>query len=228
MILTTLLFLFSFLPAQTENYLKADKLPREAAQVQAFVPAGWQLEQQIEGDLNRDALADAALVLVEKLPPKADKDNPPERNRALVILFKTPAGQWQRAAVGNRVLLCTRCGGAFFGVVEAPVEVSIANGVVIVNQEFGSRNLTRQTLRFRYEPASQKMALIGLDLHDADRVTGTIVEESTNFLTGVKVRKQTRLQKGTDKELPPVSTRQQVSKILKPLETVNYEDYYAN
>lgn len=228
MLLPTLLFLFSLLPAQSENYLNADSLPREAAQVQAFVPAGWQLEQQVEGDLNRDALADTALVLVEKLPPKADKNDLPERNRALVILFKTPAGQWQRVAVGSRVLLCTRCGGAFFGVVETPVEVSIANSVVIVNQEFGSRNLTHQTLRFRYEPASQKMALIGLDLHDADRATGTTIEESTNFLTGVKLRKQTRLQKGTGNELPPVRTRQQVPKILKPLENVNYEDYYAN
>jgi len=100
--------------------------------------------------------------------------------------------------------------------------------VVIVNQEFGSRNLTHQTLRFRYEPTSQKMALIGLDLHDTDRATATTIEESTNFLTGVKLRKQTRLQKGTGNELPPVRTRQQVAKILKPLENVNYEDYYAN
>jgi hypothetical protein len=228
MILTILVFLCSFFPTQSENYLNPASLPREAAQVQAFVPAGWQLESRVEGDLNRDAAADAALVLVEKLPPNADKENPPERNRALVILFKTAAGQWQRAAVGSKVLLCTRCGGAFFGVAETPVEVAITNGVLIVNQEFGSRNLTRQTFRFRYEPAVRKFVLIGLDLHDADRATGATVEESTNFLTGVKLRKQTRLQKRTGNELPPVTTRQQVAKTLKPLEDVNYEDYYAN
>jgi hypothetical protein len=228
MILTTLLFLCSFLPAQSENYLNPASLPREAAQVQAFVPSGWQLESQVEGDLNRDAVADAALVLVEKLPPNADKENPPERNRALVLLFKIVGSQWQRAAVGNKVLLCTRCGGAFFGVAETPVTVSISNGVVIVKQEHGSRNLTSQTLRFRYEPAVQKMVLIGLDLRDVDRATGVVVEESTNFLTGVKLRKQTRFQKGTDKELPVSTQRLTVPKNLKPLAEINHEDFYVN
>lgn len=228
MMLSTLLFFVSFLPAQSENLLKPESLPREAAQVQAFVPSGWQLESQHDGDLNRDTVPDKALVLVEKLPTNADKENPPERNRALVALFKTPTGQWQRAGVGSKVLLCTRCGGAFYGVTETPVEVALSNGVVVVKQEFGSRNVTAQTLRFRFEPAAQKVVLIGVDVRDNDRATGVNVEESTNFLTGVKLRKKTRLQKNTDKELPVSNQRLTVPKNLKALEETNSEEFYIN
>src|SRR5215210_5477555 len=146
-LMLTFLSLFFLLLAGIQDGAKIDaaKLPRAAASVREFVPSGWVIEAQVEGDLNRDAIPDLAVTLVERMPANADKDNPPERQRALLILFKTEDGKFNRAALANKVLLCTRCGGAFFGVVETPTHVEISDGVLIVRQEYGSRELMEET-----------------------------------------------------------------------------------
>jgi hypothetical protein len=163
------------------------RIPAEADNVKRFVPPGWQIEEQIAGDLNGDALPDIALKLVED-KPATDKDGTAtERQRALVIVLRNKDGKLSRAAVADKLLQCTRCGGAFYGVVESPANVKIEKGVIIVDQDHGSRNLTNTTYRFRYEPESGKFALIGFDLGDADRLTANVVSESTNYLTGVRI-----------------------------------------
>lgn len=204
---------------------KAERLPQTDATTKAFVPTGWQLEKQYDGDLNKDTVADAVLVLVENMPANADKENPPERQRALVALLKTADGKWQRAGTADKLLLCTRCGGAFYGVVETPVDVEIRNNVIIVHQEYGSRNVTNQTFRFRYDAMTQRFGLIGLDLTDYDRNTGLSVNESRNFLTGVMtVTKSQAQEKGPEKTLS--HTRKVIAKTQKPMEAVNQEEFY--
>jgi hypothetical protein len=145
----SLFFLFCSPVAEAQDGAKIDaaKLPRTAAAIREFVPSGWMIEAQVEGDLNKDLVPDLAVTLVEQMPANADKDNLPERQRALLVLFKTADGKFSRAALANKVLLCTRCGGAFFGVVETPANVQIAGGVVIVKQEYGSREVAQETLR---------------------------------------------------------------------------------
>src|SRR5689334_22404442 len=117
--------------------IDAAKLPRTAATVREFVPAGWTVEAQVEGDLNKDAIPDLAVTLVEQMPAGADKDNPPERERALLLLLKTAGGKFSLAALATKVLACTRCGGAFYGVGESPANVEINNGVLIIQQDYG-------------------------------------------------------------------------------------------
>ena len=92
-----------------------------------------------------------------------------------------------RAAVADKLLQCTRCGGAFYGVSESPANVQIEKGIIVVDQDHGSRNLTNTTYRFRYDAASQQFILIGFDYADADRATASVVSESTNYLTGVRI-----------------------------------------
>lgn len=206
--------------------LKPERLPATAAALPAFVPAGWQIEYQLEGDLNKDTVADAVLALVETMPANANKENPPERQRALLALFKTADGKWSRAGVATKLLLCTRCGGALFGVNETPVQVEIRNGVIVAHQEYGSRNLTNQTWRLRYDAATKQFGLIGLDVTDFDRLTGLSTQESSNFLIGVKTITKTQMnEKGEEKIL--TNERKTIAKILKPMEAINYEDYYA-
>lgn len=225
-IFLSLCFLFfspvgeSALWIQTGEKLDAAKLPRQSATAQDFVPRGWIIEAQIEGDLNRDTIPDLAITLVEQMPLNADKENPPERQRALLILFKTADGQFNRAALADKVLLCTRCGGAFFGVVETPTNVEIANGVVVVKQEYGSRELTNEVFRFRYEPESKRFALIGADVKTFDRMTGEGLTESANFLTGVKIITKTKLDAKTDKSATVSNTQQRVSRDKKFIEDV--------
>lgn len=218
---TILALLFLCLGLQSSASIDPKQLPTEAATVEAFVPHGWVIEERIEGDLNRDAVADVALKLVEELPPNADKDNPPERNRALLILFQSSDGKLRRQALANKVLLCTRCGGAFFGVNETPSKVTIKDGVLIINQEYGSRQVTQETLRFRHEPGSNRFPLIGVDVVTADRATGETTNESTNLLTGVKLNTVTRMNEKTGKELPVSKRRRRINKAPKYIEEIS-------
>jgi hypothetical protein len=218
----SLFFLFCSPVAEAQDGAKIDaaKLPRTAAAIREFVPSGWMIEAQVEGDLNKDLVPDLAVTLVEQMPANADKDNLPERQRALLVLFKTADGKFSRAALANKVLLCTRCGGAFFGVVETPANVQIAGGVVIVKQEYGSREVAQETLRFRYDPEAGRFAFIGADVKSNDRATGESVTESTNLLTGVKLTARAKINQKTGKEIPTANKSQRVSRSRKFIEDV--------
>src|ERR1041384_8502980 len=116
-------------------------VPATADDLQKFVPRGWKIEQQIKGDLNADLVADFALKLVEDKPDKDANGDLTERYRAVVIVLQEAAGKLTRAAVAGKLLQCTRCGGAFYGVVETPPTLEIKNGIIEDNQDHGSRNL---------------------------------------------------------------------------------------
>lgn len=215
--LVFLLFLFSF---QTKSPIDAAKLPQTAATVREFVSSGWTVEAEINGDLNSDSIPDLAVTLVEQMPADADKENPPELQRALLILLKTADGKFSRAGLATKLLLCTRCGGAFYGIVETPVTIEITNGVLIVRQEYGSRELTQETYRFRYEPESKRFLWIGSDLRGYDRLTGETQTESTNFLTGVKLTTASKANEKTGKDVVVANKIQRVSRAKKYLEDV--------
>jgi hypothetical protein len=172
---------------EDRTFIDKSKIPAEGKNVGDFVPPGWKLEEQVTGDLNGDSVPDYALKLVEDKPPKNSDDIPNERQRALVIVFKEKDGHLNRGAVADRLLQCTSCGGAFYAAVEAPANVKIEKGVIIVEQDHGSREVTDTTYRFRYEPESKKFGLIGFDINSNDRLTGGTISESTNYLTGVRV-----------------------------------------
>ena len=215
-----LLFCSPFSEAQDGAKIDASKLPRTAATVREFIPSGWTIEAQVEGDLNKDSIPDLAVTLVEKMPANADKENPPERARALLLLFKTADGKFSRAGFANKVLLCTRCGGAFYGAVETPTNVEINNGVAIVTQDYGSRETTNETFRFRYDSEVQRFVIIGADVETFDRITGDGIKKSTNFLTGVKLITKTKLNQKTDKIVTVSNTQQRVSRDKKFIEDV--------
>src|SRR6478735_5349024 len=175
---------FSF--GQEPARIEKSRIPAEAGSIQTFVPAGWKIEEQVTGDLNGDSVPDYAVKLVEDKPAKDSDDVATERQRALVILLQQQGGKLSRAAVADRLLQCTRCGGSFYGVSESPANVKIEKGVIVVDQDHGSRNLTNTYYRFRYDPGSRQFVLIGFDYADADRATAQVISESINYLTGVR------------------------------------------
>lgn len=182
-----LVFLTSSALAQDEaGKIDKSRLPAQADTPQKFAPSGWKIEEQVTGDLNGDTLPDYALKLVEAKPEKDAEGDPTERGRALVIAVATKDGRLTRAGVADNLLQCTRCGGAFYGVVETPVEVTIEKGVLVVQQDHGSREVTNTTYRFRYEPSSGKFVLIGFNLSNADRATAQVTSESLNYLTSAR------------------------------------------
>jgi hypothetical protein len=161
-------------------------IPASGTAANEFVPKGWKIEEQLSGDLNADGASDLVLKLIEDKPAKTADDLVNDRARALIVLLKD-GGQLARAAVADKLLQCTGCGGAFYGVNEAPADVQIEKGVIVVNQDHGSRELTNMTFRFRYDAATRQFVLIGFDYAEADRATATTVSESTNYLTGVRI-----------------------------------------
>src|SRR5881392_2473202 len=88
--------------AQDERVtLDQSKVPSEGRKPSDFVPAGWKIENEIAGDLNGDSSSDVVLKLVEDKPKKDKDDDPTERQRALVILFRNEAGGYVRAGVAG-------------------------------------------------------------------------------------------------------------------------------
>ena len=184
-----LLLLPPFCVAQDErNLINKSRIPAEAGSIDKFVPAGWKIEAQLTGDLNGDSVPDYALKLVEDKPAKDSDDVATERQRALLVVLQKEAGKLTRAAVADKLLQCTHCGGSFYGVSESPANVKIEKGgVIMVDQDHGSRNLANTTYRFRYDATSQQFILIGFDYADADRATASVISESTNYLSGARV-----------------------------------------
>ena len=196
------------------------RIPAAGAEAKSFVPPGWKIEEQIAGDLNADGLADIVLKLVEDKPATDNEGVATERSRALVILFRGQDDKLTRAAVVGRLLQCTRCGGAFYGVSESPANVQIERGGLSVDQDHGSRNLTNTNYRFRYDAPSLQLVLIGFDYADADRATANVISESSNYLTGVRI---TTRGKG-DRDLKSRTTF--VKKKIS-IEAVDYEKFEA-
>ena len=207
----------SFLAQDQRVRIDKSRIPAEADKPNDFVPPGWKVEEQVTGDLNGDSLPDFALKLVEDKPAKKD-GVATDRERALIIVVNDKSGKLARAAVTDKLLQCTLCGGAFYGVVDAPASVQIQKGILVVDQDHGSRDVTRLTYRFRYEPETKKFLLIGFDLADNDRATGMVVTESTNYLTGVRI-----VTRGKGKKV--TTSRTQIPKNKIYLEQVDNEEF---
>src|SRR5437868_1614773 len=182
-----LISLSSWCVAQDDRTtIKKSLIPASGSDTRNFIPQGWKLEEQKAADLDGDGNSDYVLKLIEDKPAKTADDVVNDRARALIVLLSDAAGKLTRAAVADKLLQCTGCGGAFYGVVEAPAEVKIENNVIVVEQDHGSREVSDITFRFRYDPDSQRFMLIGFDYTERDRANGKGASESTNYLTGVR------------------------------------------
>ena len=178
--------------AQDEEGTPFDRasLPTSGTKVEEFVPAGWKIEEQVKGDVTADGTNDILLQLIEDKPKK--EDEMVNRNRVLVVLIVNDSGM-QLGPVTDKLLQCTSCGGAFYGVLDAPAEVTIEKGVIVYAEESGSRWVSNTTFKFRYDARSKKFLLIGFDYSSRDRAAGGFASESTNYATGKRI---TEIEKG--------------------------------
>jgi len=167
--------------------INKSQIPATGRNTRDFIPAGWRVEHQLSADLDGDGVPDYVLKLIENKPAKTAEDTVNDRARALVVLLADAGGTLRQAAVADKLLQCTQCGGAFYGVVEAPAEVTLdPKGVIVVAQDHGSNEVSNMTFRFRFDPASQRFVLIGFDYAVRNRGTAKTASESTNYLTGVR------------------------------------------
>lgn len=175
--------------------IDVSKVPATAATAAGFVPSGWKIEEQVKGDVNADGREDILLKLVEDKPVKQDEFV--DRSRALVVVVKTAEGGWRNAAVADKLLQCTGCGGAFYGVVDAPANVSIEKGVIVISQDHGSRWVSEISFKFRYDEQPDMFILIGFDYSTRDRAEASVVSESINYLTGKRIATSSKGKKTT-------------------------------
>lgn len=161
-----------------------------------FVPRGWKIEGddgETTGDLNKDGVADKVLRLVEDKPVEAADGTFNERSRALVVIFGKSGGGFKRAAVAVKLLGCALCYGALGDPSGGNISIEIKNGVLNVSQLSGSREATDLTQRFRFDASSKRFLLIGQDVEEYDRLELNSTTTSTNYLTGVRVTKTTKM-----------------------------------
>lgn len=215
------------LPAATQEArrpLDAKLVPMNGATTKAFIPKGWKAQDEQAGDLNGDGLPDAVLQLIEDKPARDAKDEFQERQRAMLILFKTADGKYARAAVASKLLMCASCGGMLGGDGSNPgADVKIEKGVLLVSQLYGARESTDLLQRFRYDAATQKFILIGQDITGVDRLTGNSETVSTNFLTGKQVIERRKINAKTEKEVVVSKQTKVVPKTRKTIEQVDFE-----
>lgn len=206
--------------------IDASRITLEGTGVDDFVPPGWTIEEQASGDLNKDSLPDIALKLIEDKPVKdKDEENLENRRRVLIILFKDNSGKFSRVAVADRLLQGTCDGGAFHMFCTAPANVKIEDGILIVNQDRGSRNVVETTFRFRYDAAEKRFVLIGLDRKNRDRLNGGISAKSTNFLTGEQIIERSRFSERKGDYVRKSTVKKRVPKETLFIEQVDHEKY---
>ena len=204
-------FTFSTFAQDEPTRLDASLVPATAADADGFVPDGWKIEKVVKGDVTADAKEDLLLVLIEDKPKK--EDEMVDRARALVVVSKGDNGEWRNAAVASSLLQCTACGGAFYGAMDAPVDVSIEKGVIVVSQEHGSREVTNTTLKFRYDAQPDMFLLIGYDYATRDRADGSVYVESTNYLTGKRITETGKGKRSTKKTTNVAKDRASITEV---------------
>lgn len=154
-------------------------------------------------------------MLVKNIRNKDADGSLVSRPRALVVALKS-GKIWRLAGVNNKILMGTHDGGAFWGMSETPVDVSIKKGVLLVAQESGAREMFRAIHRFRYEPNKKGIFLIGLDTQETDRGTADTKASSINYLTGRREDQTLPSEKSNTRKWSRVSTK------LRAFETVSY------
>ena len=175
---------------------------RQAATIEGFVPTGWLLNAKAEGDLNRDGLPDAALVVQMNDPRNlvSSEWDPEDRYnsnpRMLVLAFARKEGGFELAAKDHALIPRLENQNQ-----DDPFdEVSIRNGALQIKMHLfmdaGGWEMGGSAFTFRWQDGGFK--LIGFDGDEVHRGSGETTEVSINYLTGRKLLKTGNI--GDDKQ----------------------------
>ena len=184
---------FSFGYSNSQQVLS--KIPGKGVTVNAFIPAGYDTIMTVEGDLNKDNIADRVLVLRSLVEDneellKSDDDTLPAR--IVVILFKTMDG-YEVKGLSDKLILCKQCGGVMG---DPFANAVIKRNVLTISHYGGSSYRWEYDHKFRYQ--DNDFYLIGKrsigysaleNCEKLDAMAGTTLED-INYLTGDYIEKK--------------------------------------
>lgn len=142
--------------------------PVGAAELALYLPDGATVERRIDADVTGDGIRDTVAI------GRTDED------RRLVVL----AGYVEEVDMGYRPIGELKMDPAPLGT----AGLSVKAGVLIVEDLTGGTTAISSLYRFRFDPAAQKMRLIGddVELYSRTYAHGG-VKISTNRLTGQRI-----------------------------------------
>jgi len=172
---TAMASLFVVFSAQAERpAADVPALPRTGATVESFVPKGWSIIGQADGDLNGDKLADSVAVISLGSNEQIETNTP----RVLLILLAGDNGFTLSDSSTTSVL-----GAGEGGVMGDPFDqINIERGTFVISHYGGSRQ--RWGLQHRFRLQKNEWVLIGQTDFVLDSHTGIYDEKDENLVTG--------------------------------------------
>lgn len=157
----------------------------EVQTIESFILKGWQSLQTIEGDLNKDGLKDAVIVIEDKDHKTDDGsscDKYKECPRSILILFQTKNGSYKLSIKSDKAILLAGEGGVFGDPFQ---KLKIDNGSLLINSYGGSNWRWSYSYRFRYQ--DNEWFLIGATSNNYFNVSDCVDKLiDYNFLTNKK------------------------------------------
>jgi len=160
-----------------------------------LAPVGWTVLDSAFGDLNKDGLKDAAIILqyIDSVELVNDEGSVLAQPRILIIAFKNPDGGFQLVEQSNSFILKHDNPA-----MDDPYQgLTISTGVLEIKFQLfynaGSWYVTNAAYKFRYQHG--QFVLIGADNFSFNRATHDYEHYSYNFLARKRI-----LTKGNDNE----------------------------
>ncbi|EKD42092.1 MAG: hypothetical protein ACD_73C00333G0003 [uncultured bacterium] len=208
---TTFLFILFIILISPLVHAELPTIPSAGKTTASFIPKDWKLKQKVTGDLNKDGLSDAALLL--DAPLNAQGEGGP---RILVILFADPNG-FKLSTADDTLEICATCGGMLGDPLQ---KFAIERGALVIDVYGGSRDRWGYTFRFRWQ--NNDWYLIGLTQLTADNLELTSQTIDANWSTGnieiTDMKQDNETKRKLTKKLPALklkeSTYEKINAVL--------------
>ena len=172
-------------------YIFAENFPQKAKTIDDFIPKGWKRISSTNGDLNKDKLEDAVIV-IEKEDKKNIKKNDSLGSdylnlnpRILLVLFKQKDGTYTLVSKNDKGFIPSPNSEDEPTLEDTFDGISIKNNTFRINFNYfysaGSWGTSQTNYIFRYQ--NNKFELIGFSESSFMRNSGEEEELSINFLT---------------------------------------------
>lgn len=168
------------------------QIPKKGINIKAFIPKGWKMIYHAKGDLNKDILADEAIIIQNTNPKsiiKSDRLGNDKLNvnpRMLLVLFKN-AGQYELQFQNTKFIPTENdtVSTCLADPLQETGAIAIKNGTLILSYKYwlncGSYDVSNLDYTFRFQ--NKKMELIGYDVQSYSRSSGEETLTSINFST---------------------------------------------